>query len=169
MATSDTTSLPSSGTSSAIPVSPAIIKPTNAISRFEEAVSGRTNIDTDFIGVIDGAGDFSRKAGIEVLVRSLKNILVTPLRSYPFEPDYGSELHKKVFEPADETTEEEIRFEVIERANMYDSRINILSVQTQFFGNRKGFRINVTIKKGNDEVTEKIDFDESSGFMPEDG
>jgi len=113
-------------------------------------------------------GDFRKLEGVRVLITSLKNLLITPLGSYPFDPTFGSELYKKVFEPADSITAEEIKFEVIDRIMDWDDRVVINDVQTSFFSNQKGFRISVILEKGNSVFEAGMDFTEDeAGFALE--
>lgn len=131
--------------------------PSNTSKVFETGVIGTGQSLVDFSDIVSPSGDFKKLSGIKVVINSLRNLLATPLGSYPFDPEYGSELYKQLFEPADEITAEEIKHTVIDNARQFDDRIEITNVDTAFFSNRKGFRISVTIKRA--DIDEKIDID----------
>jgi len=130
----------------------------NSLKKFEESVRGKSGVAHDYIDTIGSAGDFTRIHGINVIVNSLRNLLITPLGSYPFNPEYGSELYKKVFEPLDNFTIEEIQFEVKDRIAMFDSRINVINVSIDLLSDNKGVAISVFIKKGDESGDIKLNF-----------
>jgi phage baseplate assembly protein W len=137
----------------------------NTERRFQQSTVGGAPGAFDYLDRNAPDGDFRRIQGFAVLINSIRNLLSTPRGSYPFDPEYGSDLYKKVFEPADSTAEEEIRFEVIDRIKLYDDRVIIQEVKTEFFNNRKGYRINVTIIKDRTQISTSLDFLENSAFV----
>jgi len=148
----------------------AVVLPERSEKIFNNNVAGRTNIYYDYIARIDPAGDFEKKKGLGVLLNSIRNLLVTPLRSYPFDPEYGSLLYQKVFNPADSTTENEIKFEVTTRVKQFDNRVVIKSVEVRFFKSQKGYRLNLVISKGQQSEGTSIDFtEEEASFALEEG
>jgi phage baseplate assembly protein W len=142
---------------------------TNTERNFNQSSLGGSDNYFDYLDRNAPSGDFRRIDGIAVLVNSIRNLLTTPRGSYPFDPEYGSDLHKKVFEPADQTTEEEIKFEVIDRIKFYDDRVVITRLETEFFNSRKGYRLNVTIKRGTLETSTSLDFLEDTAFVLQEG
>ena len=143
--------------------------PSNNTKNFSDASEGAINFIADYGTKISGTGDFSKFSGLSVLVNSIRTLLITPVGSYPFDPTYGSNLYKKVFEPADAITEDEIRTEVVDKILEYDERITITNVSTEFFSNLKGFRINLTIQRDRSEVATSVDITENIGFSLEEG
>lgn len=137
--------------------------------RFFFASRGVSGLYSDYTSVIAQSGDFTKIVGTSVLLNSITNLLNTPTGSYIFDPEYGSDLYKLVFDPADGQTAELIRQEVVGKIKLYDSRIVILNVESIFFTNQKGFRLNVTIER-NDTVSElSLDFSKESTFAIEEG
>jgi len=128
---------------------------------FEESVTGQKNIVRDYRDVIASGGDFKKITGTAALINSIRNLLLTPLGSYPFDPEYGSLLYKKIFEPADEQTRSEVEYEVKDRILQFHNKVRILSVQIDYFTNQKGFTVSLRIQKGEEEVSTKLDFDEA--------
>jgi len=116
---------------------------------FQEQIVGKVNELYDYVPVISGTGDLTRISGINVLINSLRNLLLTPLGYYPFDPEYGSLLYKKLFEPSDNVTEEQIRYEVETRVQRYDKRIKIQQVLISWSADRKTAKVDVIIlRKG---------------------
>lgn len=120
------------------------------LKRFNQTVAGTRTDISDYLSVIGVTGDFKRVEGIQTILNSWNNILITPKRSYIFDPEYGSDLYKLVFDPADETTQEKIREEVIDTIERYDNRATIKNVEISFLPNMKGFQVNIDVSyKGN--------------------
>jgi phage baseplate assembly protein W len=117
----------------------------NLLSRFNETVAGSNSKLADYTSKVAAKGDFKRIKNIEVLINSWNNILITPRRTYMFDPDYGSELYKMIFEPADEITVQKVVDEVTNNLLRYDDRATIENVDVTFFMNRKGFSVAVDV------------------------
>lgn len=143
--------------------------PANTTRRYVQSRVGTYNVYTDYTSSLAPEGDFLKIGGTSVLITSIRNLLLTPIGSYPFDPTYGSDLYKKVFEPADQFTEEEIKTEVVDRIRQYDNRIRITDVTTEFYSNKKGFRINVMIKNNAVVTNVSVDITENVGFSIEEG
>lgn len=142
--------------------------PANTTKTYNQTNIGTSNTFTDYTSNLAPGGDFLKITGTSVFVNSIKNLLMTPTGSYIFDPTYGSDLYKKVFDPADEETVEDIKIEVIDKIKTYDNRIQITDVITEFFSNKKGFRVNVTIQSA--VATEiSVDITEDMGFSLEEG
>lgn len=114
---------------------------------FQKQIAGKVKEIYDYMPTIDGTGDLTRVSGINVLINSLRNLLLTPLGYYPFDPEYGSLLYKKLFEPSDEVTAQEIEYEVKDRVVRYDSRIKVEKVQLTWSGDKKTAQVDVIIKR----------------------
>ena len=107
-------------------------------------VGGEGRIE-DFSPKLTSIGQFTRLKDFAVILKSWNNILQTPKRSYTFDPSYGSDLYKYVFEPADEQTISAIIREVQSSLMRFDDRAKILSTQVKFLNNLKGFTIDITL------------------------
>jgi len=117
------------------------------LSHDEQQIAGKSDIIKDFVEVINSSGDFTMIDGIDVYVKTLRNMLITPLGTYFMDPTYGSELHKKVFELSDDRTKEEIIYEVRDRITVYDSKIIIDHVSVDFYSDIKGFYITAYLRR----------------------
>lgn len=134
------------------------------LKTFDTTVKGKNNLAYDYRDVIGASGDFRRLEGINVLINSIRNLLITPLGSYPFNPLYGSLLYKKVFEPLDAQSIQEIQYECKDRIMQFDSRVNLESVSVIPLRNNKGVTVSIKINRGEESGEVKIDFTDLPEF-----
>ena len=136
----------------------------NLLDRFNTAVVGSRGKIADYLPKIGVSGDFKRVTDIQTILNSWTNILVTPTRSYLWDPEYGSDLYKMVFEPADERTIERIQQEVYNKITRYDDRANITNVEVIFSGNQKAFTVNISVSYKDKPSKISLVIDESIYF-----
>ena len=118
-------------------------------SRKDEYLSDISNVSIyDFVEIINPKGDFTKLTDINVIIKSLRNMLMTPLGTYIFDPEYGSRLHEYIFESYTEETEEEIIYEVESRIQSYDPRVILSDIEVHFSQNDKSFLILASIERG---------------------
>lgn len=132
----------------------------NLLTRFNKTVVGSDSKLADYTSIITSSGDFKRIESIEVILNSWNNILLTPKRTYMFDPEYGSNLYKLVFEPADEKTKNQIIDETVNTIKHYDNRAIISNVGVSFFPNKKGFNLSIDVVYEGDRAELKIAVDE---------
>lgn len=137
----------------------------NLLSRFNQTVIGSESKIGDYRSTISSTGDFKRIEGIETIINSWNNILVTPRRSYMFDPEYGSNLYKLVFEPADEKTQQQIIQETVETIRRYDNRARITDVDVEFFPNMKGFIVAIDVSYDGDTSQLQVVIDQNTYFQ----
>ncbi len=134
----------------------------NLLDRFNKEVVGSDSKIYDYLPKITASGDFKRIKDIDVIISSWNNILLTPRGTFLFDPEYGSELYKLIFEPVDDTTIERIKTEISSRLLMYDDRATILSVDTLLKANGKGYQINIEVEYDGEKGTLSVSFDDST-------
>jgi len=113
------------------------------LEKFQKHIVGSQGRIADYTSSIAATGDFKRIADLNVILNSWRNILLTPLRSASFDPNYGSDLYKYVFDPADKNTLDTIKEEIYFRLPLFDDRATIVSVDVSFLPNRKGFVVDI--------------------------
>jgi len=118
----------------------------NSLEKFQQTSVGSRGRIIDYIAKISPAGDLQKVMDLQAILTSWNNILTTPLRSYSFDPEFGSELYKYVFDPADASTVQKIDGEVRYRLSSFDDRAAITNVKIEFLSNRKGFNVTVFVK-----------------------
>lgn len=132
----------------------------NLLDRFNKEVVGSRGRIADYLSKISSKGDFARTTNINVILTSWNNILLTPRRSYTWDPDYGSDLYKMVFEPADNETVERIKDEVATQLMIYDDRAKITNIDITFLSNLKGFDVTLNVNYMGEESELSLTLDE---------
>ena len=115
----------------------------NILNRFFDEVIGSSTKIRDYVSMISARGDFKRIEDLQVILTSWNTILLTPRRTYILDPEFGSDLYKYVFDPADDETIESIKAEVIDRISLYDDRAAIEDVTVGILRGGKGYEINI--------------------------
>lgn len=132
----------------------------NLLNRFFKEVVGSENTLRDYVAKISSRGDFKRIKDLNVILSSWNNILLTPRRTYVNDPEFGSDLYKYVFDPADEETISSIRDEVIQRLTLYDDRAVIEDVEITLMSNGKGYNVLILAEYNGQRGSLSVDFDE---------
>lgn len=132
------------------------------LDRYKEHVVGAQGKLDDFESVIVSKGDFKRLEDIKVILSSWNNLLLTPTRSYTFDPEYGSDLYKLVWEPADQTTVSAIKDEIQYRLMLYDDRARITDVNIGFLPDGKGFVADVHVEYEGEEQSFSVTISEAT-------
>jgi phage baseplate assembly protein W len=133
-------------------------------NKFYESSIGSKGLISDFTSVISPKGDFSKITGLNVILRSWNMILSTPKRSVDHDPEFGSELYKYIFEPADDKTSEKIVNEVRTVLAKYDDRARVADIEVVFFNDKKGFSLNIYVDYDNETSSFPFVLDESQYF-----
>ena len=134
----------------------------NLLDRFKSQVAGSEKRIFDYLPKIVGKGEFKRITDLNVIINSWTNILMTPRRTYINDPEYGSDLHLQVFEPADSISVERIETEILDRLRIYDDRASIVNLEVSTFKNQKGFNVNMTVNFEGLKEDISISFDDTS-------
>ena len=134
------------------------------ISKFTKGAVGSLGQISDFTAKITPKGDFSRITNIDVILNSWNNLLLTSPRTYMHDPNYGCNLMKFIFEPADNETAEAIKEEIKLKFMTYDSRASIESLDVSFLSNQKGFVIDVYVNYKGDRGRLSAIIDEKTYF-----
>lgn len=133
-------------------------------NKFFKSTVGSRGLLSDFTSVISSKGDFSKITGLNVILRSWNMILSTPIRSMDHDPEFGSELYKYLFEPADNTTSERIINEVKTVLAKYDDRARVSDVIVTFFNDKKGFNLDIYVDYENEISSFPVIIDETQYF-----
>jgi phage baseplate assembly protein W len=134
----------------------------NIFKRFQKQVIGSDGKIYDYLAKITAAGDFKRIQDLNVIISSWNNILMTPKRTYLHDPEYGSDLHLMLFEPADDTTVDRIKTELQESLATYDDRATIEDIEVVIKPNNKGYTLNIQVDYEGDKGSLTITFDDST-------
>ena len=134
----------------------------NLLRRFNKEVVGSDGRIYDYLAKITASGDFKRVQDLNVIINSWNNIILTPKRTYLHDPEYGSNLHKLVFEPADSDTVEMIKTELYDTLLYYDDRASIDEIEVIIKANGKGYHLNIFVTYEGAKGTLSVSFDDST-------
>ena len=126
------------------------------LDKFKISVVGSNSSIYDYNSVISPVGDFTRLSGINVIMNSWSNILRTAIGSYDHDPKYGCDLHKYIFEPADEDTRNAISDTIRDKLLQYDNRAQIDTVTVDYLKSGKGFVVTLVATLGKELSSLKI-------------
>ncbi len=129
---------------------------------FEKEINGKSDEIYDYAPKFDSTGDFQRIKGIDVAIYAIRNLLLTPLGHYPFDPEYGSLLYKKIFEMADSVSRHEIEYECKTRIRQYEKRVKIKKVDVGYGYDRKTVIVNIHIERDGVEGDISLSFDDNN-------
>lgn len=93
---------------------------------------------------------------IDAIKNSIKNIILTPLGTRPFKPDFGSNVSKLLFEPADDFTAYAIKNEIITSLDKWEKRIRDVQVNVKH-NDDHDFSVRITFQATYD-ITGEIEF-----------
>lgn len=98
---------------------------------------------------------------VEAVRNSVKNILMTPIGTRPYEREYGSWLHHYLQEPLTLTTVESCRTSLIESIKRWEPRIQIDTSKTvmELLRQDPGFRLTLFYKIIVPETTDQLVLD----------
>ena len=130
---------------------------TNILEKFQKNIIGSRSKITDYVPTITSAGDFSRVSDVQAILSSWNNILLTQTRTYVGNPEYGSDLYKYVFEPADEITAESIKEEIQYRLMLYDDRAEVTNIEVSYMNDGHGFVVDIDLQYKGEPGTISID------------
>lgn len=72
--------------------------------------------------------DINKNLDQTAVINALKNLILTNHYEKPFNPDYGSNVRKLLFETVDIITASAIEREITEVISIYEPRVNIIAI-----------------------------------------
>jgi len=132
----------------------------NLLNRFKR--SNKVSKLNDYVATISSSGDFKKVHDINVILTSWINILLTPKRTYIFDPEYGSKLHQILFDPVDDTTIDRIKSEIEDSLMTYDDRARIESINVQLSPDSKKVQVDILVSYEGEEKELSLTFSEDS-------
>lgn len=139
----------------------------NILDKFNYSSVGSSGRILDYNSKLSSKGDFTKIFDIDAIITSWRNILVTPRGSMDHDPEFGSNLFLFLFEPADKSTKDAIKNDIIQSLSTYDDRARISELDISFLRNKKGFNINIVVDfEGNSSnLTLSIDENEYQNYI----
>lgn len=90
-------------------------------------------------------GDVTPVANDRSVRISLMNLLRTPIGSKPFYPQYGTNLERYLFDPADALTESELNEEIAITIQKFEPRVRLISIESSIDDNGVDIKIDYFI------------------------
>jgi phage baseplate assembly protein W len=76
-------------------------------------------------------GDIPALSEEKAVKAALINLLRSPVGEIPFNPEYGTNIEKFLFEPADTITEYKINQDIAYSIKKFEPRVSLISVETK--------------------------------------
>lgn len=86
-----------------------------------------SDLDLNFI-IHPVRKDINKNVGVQAVINSVKNLLLTGHYERPFHPEIGSNVRKMLFEPMDAIVAVDLQKEIEETLNNYEPRIRIRQI-----------------------------------------
>lgn len=96
--------------------------------KFETEMVSAGDKKIDIIPVLDVTGDFRELSGKDAIINSVRNLLMCPVGTYPFDPEYGSNFYKNTFDQNDQETMQNIQFDLEDSIRRYIPEVRIDSI-----------------------------------------
>ena len=91
--------------------------------------------------------------------QSIVNLLLTNKGERVYQPDYGSDLRKFLFEPMDFATAAAIQNKILSTLSKFEPRIGVLSIEAVPNFDDNGFEVEMTYEiRGSDNPPTTVDF-----------
>ena len=89
-------------------------------------------------------GDVTKLINMDAIKQSVKTIVLTPLGSRLFEPDFGTGVKQYLFEFLDEATLNNIKAVITNAITKYEPRVKVDSVDVKAFPETNEMSIDIT-------------------------
>jgi len=131
------------------------------LENFVETIPGSIRTPYDVLPKVDSTGDLKKIKGIDVIVTSVRNLLLTSKGSYVFDPEFGVGIHRYIFELFDDRTKDNITNDINVAIRRYERRAKITTNVRKMKGGKKGFKVDLDIKYEGENRSISINYDES--------
>lgn len=109
-------------------------------------VAGNVFKDVSFSFIHPVNGDVVAATDIDAVKNSIKNIILTPIGTRPFFPEFGTRVNGLLFELADAFTASQIRDEIKEGIIKFEKRISAFQVKVSDNPDKNAYRITTTFQ-----------------------
>lgn len=96
-----------------------------------------------------GSKDVSISYDEQAVIRSIRNLLLTGPFERPFQPDFGSQIDKLLFEPISPLSSSLIEDEIIRVVNNYEPRATIAQISVNVFPDQNAYQVTLYFYVGN--------------------
>lgn len=103
----------------------------NLQKKFETKDVSNSKIKIDITPSINVHGDFKEVNGKDAIINAVRNLLMCPKGTYPFDPEYGCNIHKRVFENYSKQLEQAILYDLRECIMTYITEAKITYLELE--------------------------------------
>jgi len=120
----------------------------------------RTYTDLDFAFRANPiTGDIALKREVQAVKQSVLNILLTNRGERPFDPEFGSDIRKQLFENFDPITEQLLSDQIRSALRNYEPRVRVLNVNVNGRPDNNALNVSVEVEIQSPERTvTSVDF-----------
>lgn len=109
-------------------------------------VAGGVFKDVSFSFIHPATGDLLLATDIDAVKNSIKNIVLTPIGTRPFFPEFGTRANSLLFELADGFTASQLKDEIERGVRKFEKRILNFQVSVTDDHERNAYRITTTFQ-----------------------
>lgn len=85
--------------------------------------------------------DVNKNTGVQAVINSVKNLLLTGHYEKPFHPEIGSNIRKMLFEPLDAIVATNLQREIEETLSNYEPRVRVRKIIVSPNYDKNGFNV----------------------------
>ena len=94
----------------------------------------------------------------DAIKRSLKNIILTDKLERPYNPEFGSDIRRRLFETHDGTVADDIASDIEFAVKNFEPRVKLLDVRVEERIEENGVMISIVFRAQNKTATETVNF-----------
>tara|TARA_A100000171_G_scaffold32317_2_gene30707 strand:- start:4160 stop:4555 length:396 start_codon:yes stop_codon:yes gene_type:complete len=94
----------------------------------------------------------------DAIKRSLKNIILTDKLERPYNPEFGSDIRRRLFETHDGTVADEIASDIEFAVKNFEPRVRLLDVRVDERIEQNGVSITIVFRAVNQTESEVVNF-----------
>jgi phage baseplate assembly protein W len=111
---------------------------TSIISRTNEY----SDLDLNFV-IHPVRKDINKNVGVNAVLGSIKNLLLTGHYEKPFHPEIGSNIRRMLFEPLDPIIATNLQVEIEQTLTNYEPRVSVSAINVTADYDNNGFVVNL--------------------------
>lgn len=116
-----------------------------------------SDLDLDFIAN-PNTGNLNIKRDDAAILRALKNVLFTNRYERPFNPEFGSDIHRSLFEPIDSMLALDLVQIIKDAINTYEPRVDLTEVIVDAKPEQNGYLVYMRFFIINSPVERTLEF-----------
>ena len=100
--------------------------------------------DLSYNPQLNNLGDLSNVNNLDAIKQAVKTIVLTPIGTKLFDPDFGSEALSTLFELSDDTTASDLESNISNALKKYETRITVNFVKVNILPNSNAMTIEIS-------------------------